>query len=84
MQDSFIRQIHERGYIRPKKTEKLLKIDYWFKGARQIDGIIQNCINCILAERKTEKEEDWLYPKRKRSFDTYHIDYLGLLPSRKK
>jgi len=34
MQGSLIRQIHERGHLGPKETEKLLKMDY-FKRARQ-------------------------------------------------
>jgi len=34
MQDSLIRQIHERGHLGPEKTEKLLKMDDWFKGAK--------------------------------------------------
>jgi len=56
MQGSLIRQIHERGHLDPEKMEKLVQMDYWFKGARKIDGIVQNCINYTL-ERKTGKEE---------------------------
>jgi len=87
MQDSLIRQIHEYSHLGPEKTEKLLKMDYWFKIARQkIESIMQNCINCILAERKMEKGEGWLHPipKEECPFDTYYIDHLGPLPSTKK
>jgi len=80
MQDSLVRQIHERGHLGREKTEKLLKMDYWFKEARQkIESIIQNCINCILAEGKTGKREGWLHqiPKGERPFVTRHIDHLS-------
>jgi len=53
------------GYLGPEKTEKSLKMDYLFKEARRnIDGIIQNCINYILPERKIGKEEGWTQSQR--------------------
>lgn len=87
MQNSIIQQTHERGHFGPDKTEKLLRINYWFKGMRnKIEKVIQNCINCILAERKSGKLEGYLHPipKGEIPFDTYHVDHLGPLPSTKK
>lgn len=87
MQNSIIRQAHERGHFGPDKTEKLLKTDYWFKGMRtKIEKVIRNCINCILAEQKAGKQEGWLCPidKGEMPFQTYHVDHLGPMPSTKK
>jgi transposase InsO family protein len=52
----------------------------------KIEKYVQNCINCILAERKSGKLEGWLHPIDKEGvpLGTYHIDHLGPLPSTKK
>jgi len=87
MQNTIIRQAHERGHFGPDKTEKLLKMNYWFKGMRsKVEKIIRNCISCILAERKHDKQEGCLHPipKSESPLDTYHVDHLGPLPSTKK
>lgn len=87
MQNNIIRQTHERGHFDPDKTEKLLKVNYWFKGMRmKIEKVIRNCVNCILAERKSGKQEGYLHPipKGENPFDSYHVDHLGPLPSTKK
>jgi len=87
MQYGLIRQVHERGHFGPDKTQKLLLMDYWFKGMRQkVEDVIRSCINCIVAERKTGKSDDWLHPipKGDRPFDTYHVDHLGPLQSTRK
>ncbi|CAK9801710.1 Transposon Ty3-I Gag-Pol polyprotein [Anthophora plagiata] len=87
MQFQVVRQVHERGHFGITKTEALLKRDYWFKGMRQkVERIVQNCIDCILAERKQGRQEGLLntIDKGELPFDTYHIDHLGPLPSTKK
>lgn len=87
MQNSVIRRAHEQEHFGPDKTEKLIKMNYWFTGMRKkIEDVIQNCISCILAERKSGKKEGWLHPipKGEKPFDTYHVDHLGPLPSTKK
>jgi len=47
---------------------------------------MKNYIDCILAERKQDKQEDFLNPIDKGDIplDTYHVDHLGPLPSIKK
>jgi len=58
MQNSIIKQAHERGHFSSDKTEKLIKVNYWFKGmCKKIEKVIQNCINCVLAEKKSGKRE---------------------------
>lgn len=87
MQEQIIRKVHERGHFAINKTETLIQNDYWIPELRaKMEKIIQNCIPCILAERRQGKQEGFLNPIEKGSvpFDTYHIDHLGPLPSTKK
>jgi len=87
MQTQIIRRAHEREHFSVNKTETLVKRDYWFSNMRaKIERAIHNCIDCILAERKQDKQEEWLRTIDKGSvpLDSYHIDHLGPLPSTKK
>lgn len=87
MQQQIIRRAHERGHFAVSKTEDLVKSDYWIPGVRsKVEKIVQNCISCILAERRQGKRECFLNPIEKGStpLDTFHIDHLGPLPSTKK
>lgn len=87
MQAYVIRLVHERGHFAVAKTEQLLKRDYWFDSMRpKIEKVIQSCLQCVLAERKTGRLEGYLHPidKGDRPLETYHIDHLGPLASTKK
>ncbi|KMQ86624.1 blastopia polyprotein [Lasius niger] len=87
MRRQVIRKAHEQGHFGVGKTEALLRKDYWIPGLRaEVEKVIKNCITCILAERKHGRSECFLSPIEKGSvpLDTFHIDYLGPLPSTKK
>lgn len=86
MQTSVIRQIHKRGHFGSAKTEQLLKSDYWIKNMHsKVERVIQNCLACIMAAKKTGKQEGWLHPIDKEiPLDTYHMDHLGPMPSTQK
>lgn len=87
MQTKIIEKAHEQGHFGANKTEALIKNDYWIPNLRsKIEKIIQNCVACVLAERKHGKSECLLHPIEKGSvpLDTFHIDHLGPLPSTKK
>ena len=87
MQDDVIQRCHDQGHFGAAKTEQLIRRDYWFpKKHEKIKQVIQNCVSCILAERKHGKLEGFLHPLNKGDtpMDTYHIDHLDLLPSTKK
>lgn len=87
MQTQVVQRAHGRGHFGINKTEALVRNDYWFKGMREkVESVIRNCIDCILAERKTGKQEGLLnsIPKGSLPLDTYHIDHLGPIPSTKK
>lgn len=87
MQHDVIRQAHEKGHFSADKIERILRKEFWFRRMRErIEKIIRNCLSCILAERKCGKQEGFLrsIPKGDIPLDTYHIDYLGPIPSTKK
>lgn len=57
------------------KTEALLKQEYDIPNAKsKIEKIVRNCIACILAERKSGKQEGLLNQLEKGEvpLDTYH------------
>jgi predicted aspartyl protease len=87
MQDEVIRRCHDQGHFGAAKTAQLVKREYWFNDLdAKIKSIIQNCVPCILAERKQGKSEGFLHTIDKGDvpMDTYHVDHLGPLPSTKK
>jgi len=81
MQVQIVRQVHEAGHFAVGKTETMVKRDYWFPNMRSvIEKIVQNCVSCILAEKKHGRQEGWLHiiDKGSISLDTYYIDHLAL------
>lgn len=84
--DIIIKLAHEQGHFSTAKTMIMLKRDYWFPNMEEkVKRVINNCIRCVLAEKKKGKGEGVLYPIEKRAvpLDTYHIDHLGPMPSTK-
>jgi hypothetical protein len=64
-----------------------MKEEYYMpKMKEKIQNCIQNCIPCILSNKKTGKQEGMLHPIEKGDIplDTYHIDHLGPLASTRK
>lgn len=86
MQIPLIRQVHGLGHFACAKTMKLLRDDYWFQNMQaKVEKVIHNCLDCIMAEKKTGKKEGYLHPIAKEApLDTYHIDHIGPMPSTKK
>lgn len=87
MQTEVIRQAHENGHFAWQKTEHLIKRDFWFRNMKKsMQHFIDNCLKCILAERKLGKGEGFLYAINKGylPLDTYHVDHLGPIASTKK
>ena len=49
MQNEIIRSAHERGHFAVKRTEELIKQDYYIPGLKQkVEKVIANCVKCIL------------------------------------
>ena len=65
------------------QKEDLVKRDYYFPNIKKcVETVGNNCIQCILVNKHREKAEGFLnlIPKD-RSLSTYHIDFLGPLPT---
>lgn len=88
MQTEIIRRSHEdNGHFAIKKTQEIISREFWIpRLVEKIKNYIQNCIPCILTERKMGKQEGLLHPidKGDLPFETYHIDHVGPLISTKK
>ena len=87
MRTQIIRRAHENGHFAAEKTEAVIKRDYWFRRMREkVNRVVQNCVDCILAEKKQGRLEGFLHTidKGEVPLDTFHIDHLGPLPSTKK
>lgn len=66
IQTQIIGKAHEQGHFGINKTEALVKADYWVHNlCAKVEKFITNCISCILAERKHEKQECFLHPIEK-------------------
>jgi len=87
MRTEVIKRTHDQGHFSVAKTEALLSRDYFIPNAKsKIERLIQNCVTCILAERKRGKQEGHLnmIEKGELPLDTFHIDHLGPLPTTRK
>lgn len=80
MQTEIIKNAHENGHFATKKVEEIVIQQFFIdKLKEKILKVINNCIPCILSERKYGKGEGFLNPidKGDRPLDTYHIDHIG-------
>lgn len=87
LQFDVIKRAHEQGHFGWSKVEYQLKQEYWFPNMRQkIQRVVNNCVKCILVERKYGRNDGWLNPIDKGSgpLHTYHVDHMGPMPSTKK
>ncbi|UYV73195.1 hypothetical protein LAZ67_10002161 [Cordylochernes scorpioides] len=74
-------------YCRITRARSRVKKEYYITDLKsKIKKYIQNCIPCILSNRKHGKQEGMLHPisKGDTPLDTYHIDHLGPLTSTRK
>ncbi|CAD7013666.1 unnamed protein product [Ceratitis capitata] len=87
MQREVIRRAHGKGHFAMKKTKELICREFFIpKLEEKIRAHINNCVSCIVANRKTGKQEGKLHPLHKEATPlyTYHIDFLGPLESTNK
>ncbi|GFY13655.1 transposon Tf2-11 polyprotein [Trichonephila clavipes] len=87
MQTEIDKNIHSKGHLGINKTESMVKQSFYFPNVRKcVENVINNCIECILVNKKRGKGEGLLnpIPKENIPLSTYHIDFLGPLPSTNK
>lgn len=73
-------EVIKNGHFGVNKVEESVKQQFYIEKAKEkIQSVINNCVSCILAERKRGKSEGLLYSidKGDKPLDTYHIDHLG-------
>lgn len=87
MENGIIRKMHEDGHFKTKKVQEMIEREFFiFSIKNKIEQIIQNCVHCILSERKNGKQEGYLHPIYKADvpLDKWHVDHLGPLQSTNK
>jgi len=87
MQNEIIQAVHYKGHSSSKRTEDAIRREYFIPELKKkVEKFIDNCIPCILANRKQGKLEGQLHPLPKGDvpLHTYHIDHLGPLESTSK
>lgn len=80
MQMDIMRKVHDNGHFGVVKMTEVIEQDYFIPKLREkLERLMENCINCILAERKKGKREGYLrpIPKENAPLLTYHLDHLG-------
>ncbi|GFY58208.1 transposon Tf2-6 polyprotein [Trichonephila inaurata madagascariensis] len=87
MEAELIKLIHENGHFSVAKTEEIVKQEFFIPNLTNVvKKVIVNCVPCILANKKTGKKEGVLNPISKVNIplSTYHVDFIGPLPSTNK
>jgi len=82
MQKELILNAHIVGHFGVKKVVELLDRDYSISNVREkVERLIQNCVPCILINRKQGKQEGFIntIDKGDLPVHTWHIDFLGPL-----
>lgn len=87
MQVEVVKKCHSLGHFSVAKTEDVVKRDFYFPNIKKcIENVVKSCIECILVNKKRGKGEGFLnpIPKEDIPLSTYHIDFVGPLPTTNK
>lgn len=87
MEGEIIAKAHGNGHFAVKKTTELISKDYYIsKLSRKVEDFIATCIPCLLASRKSGKQEGFLNPieKGETPLHTLHLDHIGPLTETRK
>jgi hypothetical protein len=82
-----IQAIHETHHYDVDQTIALVRMDCNFKKLREtVKEVVRRCYDCKLSTKMQESQTELLntIKKEKVPFDTYHVDLLGPLRSKKK
>lgn len=87
MEYNVIKQVHDRGHFCDLKVKSMIEESYFIDDLlKKIKKMSSNCVNCILINRKSGKQECFLRPIDKLDvpLHTLHMDHVGPLPSTSK
>ncbi|GFV17945.1 transposon Tf2-6 polyprotein [Trichonephila clavipes] len=82
MQANIIKTAHERGHFAVLRTQDLVSKDFYIPRLKdKVEKCIQNCVTCILTNRKRGKQDGTLNPIEKNDLPlhTFHLDHLGII-----
>lgn len=85
--NQIMQDTHSKRSFLVQKTDDLNKIDYYPPNLlKVVQTVTANCVPYILPSNKSGKLEGFFQPipKGDTPLDTYHIDFLGPLPSTNK
>ncbi|GFX87939.1 transposon Tf2-9 polyprotein [Trichonephila clavipes] len=84
---SIIKTAHERGHFTVLRIQDLVSKDFYILRLKdKVEKFIQNCVTCILTNRKRGKQDGTLNPIEKNDLPlhTFHLDHLGPLATTSK
>ncbi|GFY20868.1 transposon Tf2-11 polyprotein [Trichonephila clavipes] len=87
MQANIIKTAHERGHFAVQRTQDLVSKDFYIPRLKdKVEKCIQNCVTCILTNRKRGKQDGTLNPIKENDLPlyTFHLDHLGPLATTSK
>ncbi|KAL0861495.1 hypothetical protein ABMA27_009023 [Loxostege sticticalis] len=87
MENDILNRVHSKGHFSKRKMKELICKDYFIPNLdKKIEQFILGCIPCLLATRKSGKQEGWLNSIEKASIPmhTLHCDHIGPLCQTKK
>ena len=86
LEKEIIKQVHSNGHFSVRKMKELITKDYYVKDLdRKLLDFVITCIPCLLATKKSGKQEGFLNPLEKDSIPlhTLHVDHIGPLTETK-
>lgn len=84
MQLNIIRRAHDQGHFKYAKLEAMISKEFFIPQLQsKVKDVCDNCVECILIEKKSGKQQGLLHPipKEPLPLDTFHIDHLGPMTS---
>uniref|UniRef100_A0A2M4CKM2 RNA-directed DNA polymerase n=1 Tax=Anopheles darlingi TaxID=43151 RepID=A0A2M4CKM2_ANODA len=87
MQRQLIQEVHNNGHFGSQKTIHALMQQYWIPQIEQkVKQTIENCVRCILYNKKLGRKEGYLHPigKGDKPLHTLHIDHVGPMDATSK
>ncbi|GFV81047.1 hypothetical protein TNCV_2270311 [Trichonephila clavipes] len=87
IQANIVKTAHERGHFAVLCTQDLVSKDFYIPRLKdKLEKCIQNCVTCILTNRKRGKQDGTLNPIEKNDLllHTFHLEHLGPLATTSK
>lgn len=87
IQSNIIKTAHEHCHFAVLRTQELISKEFYIPHLKEkVEKCIQNCVTCILTNRKRGKQDGLLHPidKDDTPLHTLHLDHLGPLATTSK